>query len=1182
MKNYFYLFLFASSSIMAEKESLVNIALTHLNPTNKVVVKIAAKKQEQLKTLKQNRTKHEQNLRATNKSIEEANKKPTATEDEAEHELLQKILHKIASVEKELISFFDTFIQEIELSLENFSSLQLPTPHSAFPINNMQQLTEIIAHNEKLIDQLTIQRNTIKIEQGKKNQELQKIILSFAHNNENSKSTGTKQLHDLEKKLIELQREKYEVISSFIKLLQKDLALLKEQIQYNTSSPSTHKPTKPIVHPLSWLLDYAKNSSSLSRITAILVGLVGSRRIYKYATKQKKPQLVEIDQEEEQQDEMLDEPNIPKENFSDYYGYIPPEIDAIYKKLEADDSKNKLIRGPIPILLGPGKKSLARCLAGQLNAYFYPIDFNTLIENFLKKKQVIDVKNLSEEELVKDLVEEIEKAKQYSKKRTIIYLEKIDVNNRFSSKIQNEIMKAMENESNTAIIGSLRFLSSRQLFANKLKKIKAIEIPLPDEKARRTVIEKNKVAKGLRLTDKMIEILVARSKRMKISQLLDIMDSIAQFNKQEGLITDQGIKKIIARKKAEINRKFQKQLPKKIRKNCLFPQEEESYGEIPSPLLEYIKQVGVNFSNTPQIKRFLFSGPSGSGGEFLAQYAAGFLGAPFFKIPLENLFKEANNDLAYISLIQEKAQDIQSNTIVIYLDGHMDSIIEQFRPIEQEIILRDIATNIKKIENFNDDVKILIFGRLTKNEKKLKKAEKNGSVSILKELVGLNGFDCILDMSAPDEHHIKKILEEYGEKFGGFSEEVDIASLARKLNKRYPSDIINLLHQAKNITHERGENKISPTTIEMVGEYLIGEKWSIIDRSPDQLKDADLRLENFGGDIPPQIKNLLIRLLCPKHFERFGVAVQPQTFIWGPPGTGKSLLPREIAKKFKSFYKSISASEFAKRFVGEGAEEMEKVFNEIEEIAKRDKNGPPPVLIIEEAEVFLRKSDENSKARAGMDATRAKFLTRMTELNENEEKRAEAKFHKWELRNNNQMTSPIRKFLEKLLENHSIPPSNKVLYKKQLEENKINPRVKALLEEQLEEELKELGTSILVFTTTNASPKDCDKASLRSGRFDSFIETGYPDKKTKKSILNLNLAKRPIGDSKIDLDKFVEELEETTTGKKISGADLATAVKHAAFKAAVKNSYIDNHYLNLGLKQVLEQRKKIKKGKSHF
>jgi len=191
--------------------------------------------------------------------------------------------------------------------------------------------------------------------------------------------------------------------------------------------------------------------------------------------------------------------------------------------------------------------------------------------------------------------------------------------------------------------------------------------------------------------------------------------------------------------------------------------------------------------------------------------------------------------------------------------------------------------------------------------------------------------------------------------------------------------------------------------------------------------------------------------------------------------------------------------------IGEGGEEMEKIFDDEEETAKRDKDGPPPILTFEEADVFLRKPDEDSKARTGMNATRSAFLTRMSKLDEAEEDRAKIKLLKWELLKNTQITPKIKEFLEKLLEKHTTTPQVKVLFKKQLEEDKIMPEARTLLEEQLEEQLEELGTSSIVFATTNEAPKNFDSASLR--RFNFVIEMGYPSKETKRSILDLNLKK---------------------------------------------------------------------------
>jgi len=1176
MKIYFYLFLFVTSFAIAEKESLVDIALTHLNPANQVAVKIAVKRQEQLKTLKQERTKHEQDLITTNKSIEEIKKETAATEDKIEHKLLQEIdqiLHKIASDQQELISFLNSFIKEIE------------SPS----IKNMQQLTEITAHDEKLIDQLTMQKNTIKIKQEKEKQELQKIIFSFAHNSENNKSPRKKKLNELKNELIKLQGKKYKIINLFIELLQKNLSLLKGQTQQTTPSPSIHKITKPTVHSLSWLLDYAKNSSffSLSKVAIALVGLIGGRKIYKYATKKEKQKSTEELKKEKKEQQSVQEKTltkIPHENFSHYYGTIPAEISNICRQLKSAE--------PL-FLIGPGKNFLTKCLAGELQASFFSISSSLFLQMFLEEKQ-------SPETTLEAIIERSQKeAKQVNAKVVIIHIDQINFIKEMRIKelsqelqlhlFQNlleaikKIKYSKKNEPQVIVIPSLTDSTWKKFIESE--GFKVVEIPYPDKQTRKKVIE-DKNLKGT-LSVEAMKYFVEDTAGTKISRLQDTIKKLKKVaGEEESILTAQDIKKILSTKKAEERKKLQqelqKTLPKEIEINCSWPKNAlgEYLGEIPDPLLEFIKKVETDDPNTCKPTRFLLSGPSGSGGKALAQFVAGQFEAPFFKIPLREIAKENNSLAGYIPELQKIGEKIQSKIIVIYIDGFMDSFIKSLHPSEQEIALENISRVIKSNENFNKNIKVLVVGRLKKSEKALKKAEKDGSPSILKELKGPDVFKRIINIPLPKEHHTKKILEKYSEEFGGFSEEVDIDNLVKKLKNKYPGYIRNFLHEARLFAEDRGNVRISPVDIQMIEEDLIKGKWSSSDLSPDQLKDSDLRLEGFAGTIPLEIKDLLGRLLCPKHFEKSGVGLHFKILLCGPPGTGKSLIAQEIAKKFGCSFRSISGSKFAKMYIGKGGEKMEEVFDDEEETAKKDKDGPPPILTFEEADVFLRKPDKDSKARTGMDATRSAFLTRMSKLDEDETDRAKTKLLKLELLNNAKMTPKIKKFLEKLLGKHTTTPQIKMLFKKQLEEDKIIPEARTLLEEQLEEQLEELGTSSIVFATTNEAPKNFDQASLR--RFDSVIEMGYPSKETKRSILDLNLKNFQVDRSKINLDKFIDQLEQTSTGRKTSGADLTAAVRLAAFEAAKNNGHIDNHYLSLGLEKVLKKQTAIKKGKSYI
>jgi len=755
MKNYFYLFLFVTSFIIAEKKSLVDIALTHLNPANKVIVKLAAKIEEQLKTLKQERTKHEQDLITINKSTEEIKKETSIAKDKIEHELPQEvnqILHKIASAKKELISFFDDFIKERELFLENVSSLQLSTSYFVFSSKNMQQLTEIIAQHEKLIDQLTIKKEKIK------------TIFSFPHNNENSRPPHKKKLNNLKKTLIELQRKKHEIIKYFIELLQKDLSLLKKQTQYNTSSPSIHEPTKPTVHSLPWLLDYL----SPSKVAAVFVSLIGGRKIYKSATQKNKQKTVEDNSQTQKTEKLKKEKTfteIPQEKFSDYYGPIPVEISNICKQLKSTE--------PL-FLIGPGKEFLTKCLAGELKASFLSIPSSLFLQIFLKEGQS---PKTTLESIIKGSQKE---AKQVNAKAAIIHISQIDLikeahikglSREVQSSLFQNLLEAIKDIDHSKkdgppviVIPSLTDSTWKNSIESEGFRI--VEIPYPDEQTRKKVIEESKDLRG-KLSIQVMKDLVVDTKGMEISHLQDTIKKLRKAAEEEkSILTSQDIKKILGTKKAE---KREALLEKIGIPDCSFPEVglEQYFGEIPHPLLNFINKAKADNSDISTIRKFFLSAPDESGRKYLAQSTAGQFEAPFLEISLRDLMQPGILQDCILKM-QKVGQEVQAKMVVIYIKEDMDlfveenfshSVDEDLQKIsrDQKRALRNIAEQIKSVKSPTDKTlpNILLLCPLETSKEDLREAGERERESIerflLDKLAAPDVIEDFLELPFPEE-----------------------------------------------------------------------------------------------------------------------------------------------------------------------------------------------------------------------------------------------------------------------------------------------------------------------------------------------------------------------------------------------------------------------------------------------
>jgi transitional endoplasmic reticulum ATPase len=113
------------------------------------------------------------------------------------------------------------------------------------------------------------------------------------------------------------------------------------------------------------------------------------------------------------------------------------------------------------------------------------------------------------------------------------------------------------------------------------------------------------------------------------------------------------------------------------------------------------------------------------------------------------------------------------------------------------------------------------------------------------------------------------------------------------------------------------------------------------------------------------------------------------------------------------------------------------------------------------------------------------------------------------------------------------------------------------LVDQLLHELDDLD-GVLVIGTTN-TPWDVDEAVARAGRFDTQSFVAPPDEASRRAILELHLANKPVGD--IDLARVAAKT------KLFSGADLAAVVRRAAEAALRERSdSIEHRHLEVALR----------------
>ncbi len=114
--------------------------------------------------------------------------------------------------------------------------------------------------------------------------------------------------------------------------------------------------------------------------------------------------------------------------------------------------------------------------------------------------------------------------------------------------------------------------------------------------------------------------------------------------------------------------------------------------------------------------------------------------------------------------------------------------------------------------------------------------------------------------------------------------------------------------------------------------------------------------DSIGGleDQVIEVKETVeLPLKKPELFEKIGIEPPKGVLLYGPPGTGKTLLAKAVANETNATFIKIVASEFVKKYIGEGARMVREVF----ELAKEK---APSIIFIDEIDAVAAKRLKSS------------------------------------------------------------------------------------------------------------------------------------------------------------------------------------------------------------------------------
>ncbi|WP_407462857.1 proteasome-activating nucleotidase [Methanobrevibacter sp.] len=123
-----------------------------------------------------------------------------------------------------------------------------------------------------------------------------------------------------------------------------------------------------------------------------------------------------------------------------------------------------------------------------------------------------------------------------------------------------------------------------------------------------------------------------------------------------------------------------------------------------------------------------------------------------------------------------------------------------------------------------------------------------------------------------------------------------------------------------------------------------------IDTKPDVTYDVIGGLDDQIIEVKETVE---LPLKHPELFEKVGIDPPKGILLYGPPGTGKTLLAKAVANETNATFIKVVASEFVKKYIGEGARMVREVF----ELAKEK---APSIIFIDELDAVAAQRLKSS------------------------------------------------------------------------------------------------------------------------------------------------------------------------------------------------------------------------------
>ena len=390
--------------------------------------------------------------------------------------------------------------------------------------------------------------------------------------------------------------------------------------------------------------------------------------------------------------------------------------------------------------------------------------------------------------------------------------------------------------------------------------------------------------------------------------------------------------------------------------------------EIPMRHPEVFERLGVE-----PPKGVLLYGPPGTGKTLLARAVANEADAYFISIAGPEIMSK------WVGEAEKKLREIFDNAeknapAIIFID-EIDAIAPKREDAVGEVERRVVAQLLATMDGLKSRGRVVVM------------AATNRPNDIDPALRRPGRFDREIEIGVPDREGRLEILQIHTRNMP-LTKDVDLKKLADITHGFVGADMSALAKEAAmnvlrkvlpDIKLKEGE-PLSREDLDKLVVSMDDFKSALKIVRPSSLREVLIEIPKIGwadvgglNDVKQSLKEAVEwPIKYPKSFQRIGIRAPRGVLLMGPPGTGKTMLAKAVAKESEANFISVKGPEIFSKWVGESEKAIREIF-------RRARQASPCIVFFDEIDAIASRRSAAEGSRVNENVI-AQLLTEMDGL----------------------------------------------------------------------------------------------------------------------------------------------------------------------------------------------------------